>query len=265
MSEPLLGCRALSLSLGKRQVLHDVDFALRPGEVVALLGPNGSGKTTLVRALAGVISGSGEVFAPAPRARHVAYLAQSEPLPEHFRVEEVVALGRAPFTSFWRDLLDQGRASDASAVQEALRATGADALVGRFVGELSGGERQRVALARALAQEPRVLLLDEPLTHLDVRYQMELLATLLAARARGVAVVVVLHELALAPYADRCVLLHDGRVVADDEPRGVLRPESLERVFGVPFEVEERGERLHVAARLRMPTPSDGSASSSAV
>jgi iron complex transport system ATP-binding protein len=227
---PLLAARGVSHAYGKAPVLREVNLEVRASEVLALLGPNGAGKTTLLRVLAGVLRPrAGTVMAPQPRARHVAYLSQSEPLPSEFTALEVVRLGRLPHGGLW----GRETAADRTAVRRALERTASVELADRPLGELSGGERQRVALARALAQDPKVLLLDEPTNHLDLAHQESLLASLRAEASEGLAVVLVVHDLNLAARADRCVILQEGRVVADGPPEEALRPSLLSEVYGV--------------------------------
>jgi iron complex transport system ATP-binding protein len=230
----LLSATDVHLAYGDRAVLRGVTFTARQGEVVALVGPNGAGKTTLLKVLAGILAPArGRVDVVQPRARSVAYLAQAEELPAHWTVREIVELGRLPYVGFWRELASE----DASAIDRAMARTTTTDLATRTVDALSGGERQRVALARALAQEPRVLLLDEPTTHLDLRHQAELFAALRQEARSGMAVVAVMHDLGFAAQADRCVLLADGVVVAEGAPSDSLRADVLARVFGTDIEV----------------------------
>jgi len=229
-----LSAEDVRFSYGERAVLGGVTLAVRPGEVVALIGPNGAGKTTLLKTLAGLLTPrTGHVHVVPPRSRTVAYLAQSEDLPAEWTVREVVELGRLPHVGFWRALAPM----DVDAVKRAMARTAVEDLATRLVNALSGGERQRVALARALAQEPRVLLLDEPATHLDLRHQVDLFAALHDEAARGTAVVAVMHDLAFAAQADRCVLLGAGTVRADGPPAEALRPDLLGEVYETSIEL----------------------------
>jgi iron complex transport system ATP-binding protein len=231
---PLLSTDDVHVAYGARTVLHGVTLSVGSGEVVALIGPNGAGKTSLLKALAGLVEPArGRVHAPEPRARNVAYLAQSEELPPHWTVRDVVELGRLPYVGFWRDLAKE----DDECVARALERTATSDLATRKVGELSGGERQRVALARAIAQQPRILLLDEPTTHLDLRHQVDLFALLREEAAAGTAVVVVMHDLSFAAQADRCVLLCGGKVRADGPPSAALRLELLAEVYETEIEI----------------------------
>jgi iron complex transport system ATP-binding protein len=227
-----------------RPVLDGVDLRVTEGETVALLGPNGSGKSTLLRVLAGTLRASAgtvslfgraiETWDRAEIARSVAVLPQSMDLPEGFRVGEVVAMGRTPHRRSW---FSPG-AEDERAVALALRDADADDLADRSVAELSGGERQRVGVAMALAQEPRLLLLDEPTLHLDLAHQLGLVRALeRLRRARTVSVVAVLHDLNLAAaWADRSVLLHGGRLHDATAPDGGLDIELARAAFGTPIE-----------------------------
>jgi iron complex transport system ATP-binding protein len=224
--------------------------------MVALLGANGSGKTTLLNVIAGMLrpsEGSVELFGrPLPDwsrgeiARSVAVLPQSLELPAGFRVAEVVAMGRTAHGARWFGWTPD----DLRAVEEALRDADALDLADRPVTELSGGERQRVLVALALAQEPSLLLLDEPTTHLDVAHAGWLLANVARLRgARGLTVVMVLHDLVLASaWAPRVVVLHEGRIVADGSPDVALRPDVVRDAYGMAVEtvVTEAGRRLIV-------------------
>jgi iron complex transport system ATP-binding protein len=224
-------------------VLRGVDLAVRPGELLVLLGTNGSGKTTLLRLLSGALTPDHGLVEVAGRpvgdwrradlARHVAVLPQHPELPAGFRVAEVVEMGRTPHSRSLFGATD----GDEAAVERALREADATALAHRPVDELSGGERQRVLVAMALAQEPELLLLDEPTLHLDLAHQLGLLRTVRRLCRSGLAAVAVLHDLALARMADRVAVLDAGRIRAVGPPGDVLTPELVQEVFGVPMRV----------------------------
>lgn len=226
---------------GRREVLRGLDLAIEEGELVALVGPNGSGKTTLLRAIAGTLprdEGRVAIFgreldawSRVALARRVAVLPQSLVLPDGFRVAELVEMGRAPHATHWFG----SSAEDAAAVERALRDADALELAERHADELSGGERQRVLVAMALAQQPELLLLDEPTLHLDIAHQASLLASVARLRARRrLTVIAVFHDLNLAAaYAPRVAVLGAGRVVADGEPASILRPNLVREIFGV--------------------------------
>lgn len=228
----------------RRAVLRSVDLAVPRGELVALVGTNGSGKTTLLRLLTGVLRpDAGEVSFDGRRvtdwrrldlARRVAVLPQQLDLPAGFRVAELVEMGRAPHA---RRLFASTEA-DEQAVIRALADADALDLADRFAEELSGGERQRLLVAMALAQEPDLLLLDEPTLHLDLAHQVALLTAIRRLRdQRGLTVLAVLHDLNLAAaFAPRIAVLDEGRVVADGTPDEVLSPDLVRRVFGVAMD-----------------------------
>ncbi|MCA1588143.1 MAG: ABC transporter ATP-binding protein [Chloroflexi bacterium] len=239
---------------GRRPVLDRVDLRISAGELLAVLGPNGSGKTTLLRVLAGTLratSGGVSLFGrPTARwsraeiARRIAVLPQSLELPVGFTVAEVVAMGRIPHA---RGSFGPGP-GDERAVEVALRDADAADLALRPVTELSGGERQRVLVAMALAQEPALLLLDEPTLHLDLAHQLALVRTLeRLSHARDVAIVAVLHDLNLAAaHADRCLLLDGGRLVPAGSATRAIDPDLARHAFGVPIEeaVTATGRRV---------------------
>ncbi|WP_435971345.1 ABC transporter ATP-binding protein [Streptomyces sp. Qhu_M48] len=228
-------------------VVHDASMTLRPGEVTVLVGPNGSGKSTLLRTIARlqqpraaalVLDGATDGLALSPRefSRHVALLTQGRPTPSGLTVRDVVEFGRYPYRGRWGKADPDGRA----AVDRALEMTGVTELAGRGAEHLSGGQLQRVWLAGCLAQQTGVLLLDEPTTYLDLRYQVELLDLMRdLADDHGIAVGAVLHDLdQAAAVADRIVLLDAGRVVADGSPPDVLTPERLTDTYGIRIEVD---------------------------
>jgi iron complex transport system ATP-binding protein len=243
----------------RREVLRDCWLELRRGELVALVGTNGSGKTTLLRLLAGVLRPDvgvvrfdGRPLAEWRRvelARRVTVLPQQLDLPAGFRVAELVEMGRAPHAQ----RLFGATEDDARAVSRALADADATDLAHRYGDELSGGERQRVLVAMALAQEPELLLMDEPTLHLDLSHQVAVLSTIRRLQAqRGLTVLAVLHDLNLAAaFAPRVVVLDDGGVAADGPPDEVLTPDLVQRVFGVTVD-EARLEdgRRHLALRL---------------
>jgi iron complex transport system ATP-binding protein len=238
-----LGVRTerLRLAYGRRTVLHDVDLAIEPGERVCLVGPNGAGKSTLLRCLTGVVpTAPGAVriddqplgaIDRARLARLIAVVPGQVALPFAMRVEDVVALGRIPH----EHRLSGPRLTDTVAVDAAIARAGIDHLRGRDARELSLGERQLVLIAMALAQQGRLLILDEPTVHLDLRHQVEVLELLAGLNEReGLTVLAVLHDLSLAAATfPRLVLLAGGRVVADGPPADVLTPERIRDVYGV--------------------------------
>ena len=241
-----MGCTEIDLAYHGVRVVHDAALRLAPGAVTALVGPNGSGKSTLLRALARLHPvAHGEVLLaddmPARTlsakefARRVTLLAQSRPTPSGVTVRDVVGYGRHPYRGRWRAADPGGPA----AIAHAMEVTGVVAMADRPVDELSGGELQRVWLATCLAQDTGVLLLDEPTTFLDLRYQVETLDLIRdLADDHDVAVGVVLHDLdQAAAVADAVVLLDEGRVRAGGLARDVLTPELLSEVYGIRIDV----------------------------
>jgi len=228
--------------------LGPVTFEAQQREIVAILGPNASGKSTLMKLLAGLqrpLSGRVEVdgtevgeFDPRTRARRIALVQQESELLFPLRVWEYVLQGRYPYG---RRLRFES-AEDCLLAGNALAQVGADSLRDRWMDHLSGGEKQRAILARALAQQPSLLLLDEPTQHLDIGGKVELLRRLrkLADESRYT-VIVVTHELNLAAeFSDRVVLLHKGKGLRTGSPAEVYQREMLEEVFEAPLEVEIR-------------------------
>ncbi|NDO88197.1 ABC transporter ATP-binding protein [Cellulosimicrobium composti] len=243
---PALAGHDLRLSYDARTVVHGAALDLAPGAVTALIGPNGSGKSTLLRSLARLHRPDAGTVAldDAPDAlalhakdfaRRVTLLSQSRPTPSGVSVRDVVAYGRHPYRGRFRSNDPDGP----RAIAHAMDVTGITAMADRGVDELSGGELQRVWLATCLAQDTRVLLLDEPTTYLDLRYQVELLDLVRdLATQHGVAVGVVLHDLnQAAAVADHVVLLHRGVVRATGPADEVLTSELLTEVYGIHVDV----------------------------
>lgn len=221
-------------------VLDGVTLEIAGGEFAGIVGPNGSGKTTLLRSVARVLrpcSGAvlvdgRDVFATPARdlAREMAVVPQETVPAFDFTVLDIVLMGRSPHLGRFKI---EG-AKDISIAEQAMRQTGTLALADRQFAALSGGERQRVVIARALAQEPRVILLDEPTSHLDINYQFEVLNLIRRLnRDQGITVLAVLHDLNLASqYCDRLVMIGGGRVQALGTPEEVITAENVKRVYG---------------------------------
>lgn len=241
----ILEVKALSVAYGAHQVICDVSLAVKQGEILAVIGPNGAGKTTLIRALSGVIMPqSGEILADGKeitglsiqeRARILAVVPQARNLPGEFSVYQAVLMGRTPHLDWFGNISEEDHRLSKLAIQRCQL----EALIDRPVGELSGGEQQRVLVARALAQDTPILLLDEPTTHLDIRYQSNLLNLVRElAHRQHLTVLMVLHDLNQAGlFADRVALLEEGRVFMTGEPQQVLTVENLEKVYQINVSV----------------------------
>ncbi|MEO8275962.1 MAG: heme ABC transporter ATP-binding protein [Thermoanaerobaculia bacterium] len=244
-SGPHLEARRVSVAYGSRRALDAIDFEVRAGEVVGLLGPNGAGKSTLVRALSGVIPlAGGEVRVLGQElgtllrrelARRVAVVPQEPRFDFSFSALEIVLMGRHPHLGGLAFESDR----DVALARNALARCGALHLAGRPIDQLSSGERQRIVFARALAQETPILLLDEPASFLDLRFQVELFDRVRELAEEGSAVVAVLHDLNLAAeYCDRVVLLQAGRVFAAGPTAEVLTFQNLTAVYETEIYVD---------------------------
>lgn len=237
-------------------VLHDVNFHVNQGEFVALIGPNGAGKSTILKLLAGLHNPvSGEInfrgrslvnFPGRELARMVAYLPQEDEIHFPFTVGEVVMLGRWPHSggAFFDSEIDRDAASSAMTM------VGIRDWAGRLITELSGGERARVILAKAIATQPLCLLLDEPVSELDLKNQAEAYQLLKTLAINGAGIVVVAHDVGgVSRWADRLVLLSEGKIVADGNPADVLDENLLAEAYGISVKVISDGDDKAVFAR----------------
>jgi iron complex transport system ATP-binding protein len=238
--DAVLSIRDVAFQYGPVPVLKGASLEVRPGSFVGLLGPNGSGKTTLLRIAAGLLKPSRGSIAVCGRpaagmsrsdlARQLALLPQNPTLPLTFTARELAMMGRTPFLG----LLGRESQQDLLAVDQAMEMARCSDLADRRLEELSGGERQRVLLARALAQQPRVLLMDEPTAHMDMRHQIGVADLVVDLVRGGLSAVGVFHDLNLAAcYCDRIAVLHRGVIVVEGPPAEVMREGLLSHVFGV--------------------------------
>ena len=228
-----LGCR-----YDVETVISDISFTVATGEIIALIGPNGSGKTTLMRAMCRALKpAQGEVLLNGKNiwqmpirhvARNIARVEQGGRIAWPFTVHQLVNLGRFPH----RGWISSYTPDDHQAVDRAIRETGLWDHRSRVISTLSGGENQRAMIARALAQKPTILLLDEPVAHLDIKYKITVLDLVRQLSRDGLSVVVSLHDLNLAGiYADRIALLSKGRLFALGGPAAILTEKNLETVY----------------------------------
>lgn len=262
MSAPTLHARGLRLHYRKGPLVLELsEAAITPGQIVAMIGPNGGGKTTLLRTMAGLMPpSSGQVlldqkplYGPnavsrRDRAAEMAVVLTGTMAPGYLRVEELVDLGRIPYHGLFSLRNQYGRdekaEKDAEVVRIAMETVGIDHLVGRRVGSLSDGERQRVLIARALAQEPRLMLLDEPEAHLDPPHQTQLFLLLKRLVSEGVlaSVLIATHNIHLAlHFATTLLIVAEGRVTSGD-PCSLLDDGALDRAF--PAGAGNQGVRL---------------------
>jgi len=252
----LLEVLDLSCGYGDRVVLRGLAFEVQPGEVTALLGPNGSGKSTLLKALmrgAKVQGGQAKIAGdeldrmdPVELARRIGFVPQEEHFSFPFTARQVVLMGRLPHSDAFFDTV-----RDQEVAEAAMRTADCWTFAERPVTELSGGERQRVLIARALAQEPQILLLDEPTSHLDIAHQLGLRDVLRKFAKEGKAVLIALHDLNLAAEtADSAILLGDGKCALQGAVDAVLRSSELDRIYGVEFaRITDESGRTRVMPR----------------
>ena len=254
----VLRAAGLTVSAAGREILHGVDIEIPAGRRTAIIGPNGAGKTTLLRALAGLNRRyTGEIqldgrelgsYTEKELARVRAILPQERAAAQGLTVEQLVTYGRFAHAGLFQTRSD---AEDREAVAWAMETAHVSAFAEREVHTLSGGERQRVFLAMALSQKPRLLLLDEPTTYLDIAHQLRVMEiTRRLSTEHGMTVLMVLHDMAHAmQYADDIILVRDGAVAATGTPAEVLTEERIAAVFGVHVEL------LRASGGTRIPVP----------
>lgn len=229
------------------EAINDISLDIKPGFITGIIGPNGSGKSTLIKCLAGIITPMfGDVIiddipvneqSHRERARHIAYIPQESHIPFQFTALEIVLMGRSPYQKTFA-FETKG---DVSAALRAMADTETDHFASRPIHELSGGERQRVMLARALAQDPRVMLLDEPTSSLDIRHTVSFYRVLKRRCCRGgFTVVAVMHDINLAALiCDRIVILKEGKVISTGRPKEVFTNDILLKAFEINLHIHE--------------------------
>ncbi|MGK6313094.1 ATP-binding cassette domain-containing protein [Neorhizobium sp. DT-125] len=240
-----LSLRDVSFAIEGRVLLHPLTLDLAAGKSIALIGHNGSGKSTLLKLIGRQQAPSGgairfegkplEGWGARAFARRLAYLPQRTPAAPGMLVKELVALGRYP----WHGALGRFSAADRAKVDEAIELTGIGGFAERMVDSLSGGERQRVWLAMLVAQDAVCLLLDEPISALDIGHQLEVLSlTHELCREKGITVITVLHDVNMAArFCDEIIALHSGRLIAHGTPEDVMTPDGLARIYDVRMDV----------------------------
>ncbi len=241
-----------SFSYNIQLVLDHISMQISEGEVVSIIGPNGSGKSTLLRCICRVLQPRGGVvylnnqdvahLKPRELARLLGYVPQSGAEVFPLTVYEAVLLGRKPYLSWGVGPKDR------EIVDRILRFMKIEEFALKYINEMSGGEKQRVLIARALAQEPEVLLLDEPTSNLDIKHQLEVLGLMQKfAHEGGMTVIMVLHDLNLASrFSDKLVLINEGKVFASGSPAAVLNPANIRAVYDVEADVDQNGLGIQV-------------------
>ncbi|EJL43545.1 iron ABC transporter ATP-binding protein [Brevibacillus agri] len=259
----MLNVQSMNVCYGKKRIVNDFSLDIHEGEIVSLIGPNGSGKSTVLKAISRLIpceSGSVRIAGePADNmsmkqlSRIMCMLCQSNSCPSDVTVEELVGYGRVPHKK-WYERLD---AADYEIVDWALQQTGLESYRGRYLASLSGGEAQRAWIAMALAQKPKLLLLDEPTTYLDIAHQLDVLELIAKLnRELKLTVVMVLHDLNHAStYSDKICVIKDGDIRVFGKPQDVFTLELIRSVYGVDTEIryapDSTSPRIHVLKKAQ--------------
>ena len=247
MASNIFTVKNLSFSYGKQQVLNGLDFSLHEGRITTLIGANGCGKSTLFNLMTKNLKpDQGEVFLREENianlrlkdfAREAAIVHQYNTAPPDFTVEKLVSYGRTPYHTMG---LSSDPQKDEEKIQWALEITHTSKHKDKPVTELSGGQKQRVWIAMALAQDTKVLFLDEPTTYLDVRYQLQILKLIQKLnREYGITIVMVLHDINQSLYySDEIVAMKDGRMIAHGLPEEIITKELVQEVYGVDLTIQ---------------------------
>lgn len=243
----LISTENLTGGYGKDAVLHNISFKIKTGDFLGVIGPNGSGKSTLLKLMSRVLTPqSGRVTLNSRNilhmglkelSRQIAFVPQETLINFSFTIEEIVLMGRIPHL---RRFQNETR-NDHAIVQRSLQETDTEHLKDKYINELSAGERQRAIIARALAQEPAILFLDEPTSHLDIGHQIQMLNLIKKLnKDRSLTVLMVLHDLNLASeYCDRLILLEKGRIFKVGTPHEILTYQNIEKVYKTIVVVKE--------------------------
>ena len=250
-----LKIQGLNFGYDSRLVLKDINLEVEKGEILTLVGPNGSGKTTLLRCIMrifapdkGYILINGKQISKIKRrelAKRMAYVPQSEINSFPTTVFDTVLMGRRPYLN-WNPGV-----KDFKMVSDVLHLLGLKEFALRDLNELSGGEKQKVLIARAIAQEPEIMLLDEPTSNLDLRYQLEVLEVVKnLAKEKAISVIMAMHDLNLASrYSDRLAMLKDGKIFSMGTPKQVITSENVKLVYGVEVSIYNQSQTPYVVAK----------------
>ena len=252
-----IAVKELSVTLGNRHILHDISVSIPMGKVTTLIGPNGCGKSTLLRSMIGYISSPSECvtifdkplssYSQNKLARQMAFLPQVPNMPKDMTVEELVYCGRYPYQNWWKNTAKEDR----EIVDYALSITKTDHLRHQLIPSLSGGERQRVWIAMALAQEPKLLVLDEPTTYLDINHQLEIMELLKRLnKEQGLTVLMVLHDLTQAvQYSDYMAVIKSGHLIAAGNTKDITSDSLFKEVFSVDVQVDNFDNKPYVRGK----------------
>ena len=252
-----IAVKQLSVTLGNRHILHDISVSIPMGKITTLIGPNGCGKSTLLRSMIGYISSPSECVTIFDKplsscsqnklARQMAFLPQVPNMPKDMTVEELVYCGRYPYQNWWKNTAKEDR----EIVDNALSITKTDHLRHQLIPSLSGGERQRVWIAMALAQEPKLLVLDEPTTYLDINHQLEIMELLKRLnKEQGLTVLMVLHDLTQAiQYSDYMAAIKAGHLIAAGDTKDITSDSLFKEVFSVDVQVDNLDNKPYVRVK----------------
>lgn len=249
-----ISVKNLYFGYNKRDVLRDISFDVNEGEFLSIIGPNGSGKSTLLKTLNHIyIPKSGEImikdlsienYKKRDLAKYMAMVPQDTNIDFEFKVEEVVAMGRHPYQGRFQ----QESKEDKDIIYQSMELTNTLEIRDRYINEISGGERQRVFIAKALAQNPKIILLDEPTSHLDINHQMDVLNLLKRLNEdKGITVVLVIHDINLAcRYSHRILLLKGGEIIGKGKPEDVITIANIESTYGMNVAIEKNKYTDHI-------------------
>lgn len=252
----MIEVEGLSCFAGKKQILSDVSFCLSKGEFAALIGNNGSGKTTLLKCLTRNFAfQSGKIkidqkdlssFSYKELAKKVAFVPQHTDLMFDFSAHQLVLMGRTPY----QKPLYFDSEKDLEIVEQAMKQTGTWHLRNSNAKTLSGGEFQRVIIARALAQQTPILMLDEPISNLDIHHQFEVMSLLQEINAKGITVLIILHELNMTmQYCNKVLLMQEGKMVAQGKTSDILSVENIERFFDVKAQISPADKHIIISKK----------------
>lgn len=252
-----IAVKQLSVTLENRHILHDISVSIPMGKITTLIGPNGCGKSTLLRSMIGYISSPSECvtifdkplssYSQNTLARQMAFLPQVPNMPKDMTVEELVYCGRYPYQNWWKNTAKEDR----EIVDNALSITKTDHLRHQLIPSLSGGERQRVWIAMALAQEPKLLVLDEPTTYLDINHQLEIMELLKRLnKEQDLTVLMVLHDLTQAvQYSDYMAVIKAGHLIAAGDTKDITSDTLFKEVFSVDVQVYNLDNKPYVRVK----------------